>query len=169
MAWHFRNARPRKDALLVMHKAPYRDAVTDLIAAAGNVDVFPILGNDPNHRWAGFGGSEIDLWCPWLTLRLVRRFCLGGSYRFVVWPAYMPHWLLIPICVTALLGKRYAISLDTIKESCGRFGKMVKRYIFTRAEFLWVPGKAARRFLEEEYGISGDKIVEGLYEIPYGR
>lgn len=161
-SWGGCPARPHA-AILVMHRAPYRDPVLDFLAKRGLVDVFSIFDHDRGHVWAGFRRDASALAGRCLVVRLLSRFVLSRRYGTVVWPAYHPWWLTLPIVVSAILGRRYGLTSDTKEENGGRFAQTLKRYIHRRAAFVWVPGEAARVFLSERYGVSEDRVVDGLF------
>lgn len=71
----------------------------------------------------------------------------------------------MPIFVSALIGKRYAITSDTKEENGNAFSRTVKRFIFRRAAFIWTPGQAGRRYLAERMGVADNRIVEGLFTV----
>lgn len=161
-SWGKCPARPRA-AILVMHRAPYRDPVLDSLVQQGLVDVFSVFDHDKGHAWAGFRNDVPSLSGRGLVVRLLSRFVLSRHYRTVVWPAYHPWWLTLPIAVSAILGRRYGLTSDTKEENGGRFAQTLKRYIHRRAAFVWVPGNAARIFLSERYGVSKGRIADGLF------
>ena len=154
-----------RSAVLVMHQAPYRDPVLDRLAQQDHVDVFSIFDHDKGHAWACFRNDVPSLAGHGLVVRLLFRFALSRRYKMVVWPAYHPWWLTLPIAVSALLGRRYALTSDTKEENGDRFARMLKRFIHRRAAFVWVPGHAARAFLSERYGVPNDRIVDGLFTV----
>ena len=174
---HFRNTRRHSElkrvAIFEMHPAPYREPVLSRIAAMSSLDVDVVsnLSVDPGHVWAGLGRHQMSLYRGNGFAALVRtlwQFVISSRYDFVCWSAYYPYWLTIPQFICALLGKCYAVALDTTTEDGGRFSKFVKRLIFSRARFLWVPGLATRRFLEKNYHIPSGRIVEGVYAVESG-
>lgn len=155
LSWHFRNAAPRKNAVIIMHPAPYRDPVCNILSREG-VEVAPIYGQDPNHPWAfGRVGALKTLW----------PYALSGDYRFVVWTAYWPLRFLMPIMVRLLLRREYAIAVDTTVETGGRIARAIKCIIFRKAKFIWVPGCAAHKYIVDNYRIPEDRLVDGLYQI----
>lgn len=150
---------------MVIHRAPYRDPVIDALEKTGEVDSFSIHATDGGHRFAHFKDDVAALFGRGLVFRLLRKFVLSRRYGLVIWPAYYPRWLTLPILVSAVLGRRYAISLDTNTELGGAFTRFLKRYMFQHADFLWVPGASSRTYLMDEFGVEGDRIVEGLYVV----
>ena len=165
-----------KVAVVLTHPAPYRDAVLKLLKACNGIEVeaICIFSRDFGHPDMGLGedGGAIAKGCNTLypglfdgirvAWRLTRRFSARG-YEFVVWPAYAPWWLTLPVALRAMLGRRYAIALDTVRNSGGWLSRLIKLYLFDNATFLWVPGAASRKYLVANYGIADKKIVGGLY------
>lgn len=155
----------KRAAILIMHRAPYRDPVLDRLARLCPVDVFAIYPSDKGHAWAGFKNDVPALAGCGVVLRLLKKFVFSRRYSIVVWPAYHPCWLTLPIVLSAFLGKRYALTSDTKEENGGRFSQMIKRYIFRHAVFVWTPGEAACRFLTAIYGIPPERLLRGLYVV----
>lgn len=165
-----------KVAVVITHPAPYREAVLKRLKADSRleVDIVSIFSSDFGHPDMELGddrgaiAAEVKTLYPGffsgikIAWRLLRRFW-GRRYDFVIWPAYAPWWLTIPVAIRAFLGRRYAIALDTVRESCRCFSRAIKRWLFEKAEFLWVPGLASRKYLVSSYGVTGTKIVSGLY------
>jgi len=153
----------------VMHPAPYRQPVLDQICSAGvfDVDVLSNRALDVGHAWAGFGEANGALYRGngiAALFRALGRYVFSQKYDFVCWSAYHPYWLTLPIVLSALMGKKYAIALDSVREEGGGWlARKIKKLIFGRASFLWVPGLASRRFLQDGYGIPAGRIVEGVY------
>ena len=166
-----------KVAILRIHPAPYREPVLRRLVedVRFTVESFSIVGEDGGHAGMGLGSDRRPLAGVRhladlafgdgirLAIRLLRRFVFSRDYSCVVWPAYCPWWLTLPILASAISGRRYAVSLDTVRDTSRFVGRAFKRLIFRRAAFLWVPGQAARRYLREQYGIPAEKIVTGLY------
>lgn len=141
-------------AILVKHRAPYRDPVIRCLEETGKIDSFAWLGKDDGHADVGFATDARRF--PWCGLH---------RYAFVVWPAYHPWPFTLALVLSALCGCRYAVSSDTNAENGNAFARMIKRFIFRRAEFVWVPGMSARHFLETHYAIGKERIVSGLYVV----
>lgn len=170
-----------KVALLLMHPSPYRDDVAKRLLADGrfSLDVFYLFGEDFGHAGMGLGEAADPLAGKMVTLhpsgfaalrlmwRLVRRFAVGGKHDLVVWPAYAPWWLTVGVVLRAMLGRKYGLSLDTTRERCGWFSRVIKRFVFSRAQFLWVPGMASQKFLVQDYGVDEEKIVQGVYSCEF--
>lgn len=155
----------RRAAILIMHRAPYRDPVLDRLARQCLVDVFAIYPNDKGHLWAGFKNDVPVLAGRGLVFRLLRKFVFSRRYLTVFWPAYHPWWLTLPITLSAFLSKRYVLTSDTKEENGGRFSRMIKQYVFRRAIFIWTPGEAACRFLVANYGVPPEHLLRGLYVV----
>ena len=165
-----------KAAVILTHPAPYREAVLKRIKEDTRIQIDSpsIFSCDFGHHDMGLGEDSAAIaadvqtlyprFCDGLKVawRLIRRFS-GRKYDFVVWPAYAPWWLTFPVAVRAAFGRRYAIALDTVREAGGLFSRAVKSWFFRKADFLWVPGLAARKHLVGHYGVPGKKIVGGLY------
>ena len=170
-----------KVALLLMHPSPYRDAVAQRLLADGrfSLNVFYLFGEDFGHSGMGLGETAAPLSGKTTTLhpsgfaalrlmwRLVWRFAVGGKHDLVVWPAYAPWWLTVGVVIRAMLGRKYGLSLDTIRERCGWFSRTIKRFVFSRAQFLWVPGAASQKFLVKGYGVDERKVVQGVYSCEF--
>ena len=164
-------------AVMRIHPAPYREPVLHKLGEDGRfeVDAFSIVGEDGGHSGMALGIDDRPLAgvrCMSaitgitgvrLAVRLLKRFVFSRRYSYVVWPAYFPWWLTAPILADAFLGRRYAVSLDTVRDSGGAICRWIKRFIFRRAAFLWVPGAASCRYLHDMYGIPQDRIASGLY------
>lgn len=157
--------RACRAAILVIHRAPYRDPVLDRLVRRCPVDLFSVYPNDKGHDWAGFRNDVPVLAGRGLVLRLLKIFVLSRRYSTVVWPAYHPWWLTLPIVVSAFLGKRYGLTSDTKEENGGCLSRWIKSYVFQRAAFIWVPGDAACRFLVQQYNIPPERLVRGLYVV----
>ena len=160
--------RERPSVILVKHRAPYRDPVVAAVERRGGVRSFALFDNDRRHAWAGFARDGMALAGRWLALRLLREFVFSWKYAIVVWPAYHPWWLTLPILLSALTGRRYAVTADTKEENGGWLSCLVKRFIFRRAEFIWTPGGAARRYMETCMGVRAGNIAEGLFLVDSG-
>lgn len=170
-----------KVVLLLMHPSPYRDIVAELLRSDGrfSLDVFYLFGEDFGHPGMGLGEAVEPVAGKTATLhprgfsalrlmwRLVWRFAVGGKHDLVVWPAYAPWWLTMGVVLRAMLGRKYGLSLDTTKERCGWLSRTIKRCVFSRAQFLWVPGEASQKFLVQGYGVDGRKIVQGVYSCKF--
>lgn len=154
-----------RSLILIKHRAPYRDPVLRVLERDGDVDSISLFDNDVRHDWAGFVRDHKALFGAAGNSRLLWRFVFGREYGTVMWPAYHPWWITLPIFVSALTGKRYAITSDTKEENGNPFSRMVKRFIFRRAAFIWTPGQAGRRYLHERMGVSDNQIVEGLFTV----
>ena len=152
-------------AVLVMHRAPYRDPVLDRLKKLGSVDLFSIYPNDRGHDWAGFKNDVPVLAGRGRVVRLLKMFVFSRRYSVVVWPAYHPWWLTLPIVMSACLGRRYGLMSDTKEENGGRLSRWIKRIVFRHAAFIWVPGEASSRFLAQHYGVPPDRVVRGLYVV----
>ena len=152
-------------AILVKHHAPYRDPVLEALKSRGGIDVYAVFDQDRRHDWAGFAQGEKALNGRFLLLRLIWKFVLIRRYEFVLWPAYYPWRLTLPILLSALLHRHYALTSDTKDENGGAVSRMVKRFLFGHADCVWVPGRAARHYLVEKMGVKDDRIVEGLYVV----
>lgn len=163
-------------ALLLTHPAPYREpVVTKLKHIFGaSLTVCSLFGEDFGHSELGLGVERKPLissktqylhgWSAFIACsRLVTKFGLSRRFDFVIWPAYAPWWLTIPILIRTLLGKKFAVCLDTTRDSGGWWSRKIKGLIFKRPQFLWVPGVASKRYLHDGYSVSNDKVVEGLY------
>lgn len=165
-----------KAAVILMHHAPYREAVLRILKDDTRIQIEApsIFSCDFGHHDMGLGEDSAAIAADVPTLyprfidglkvawRLTRRFA-NREYDFAVWPAYAPWWLTFPVAVRAALGRRYAIALDTVREAGGWFSRVIKSWLFRKADFLWVPGLASRKYLVGHYGVSGNKIVCGLY------
>lgn len=171
-----------KAALLLMHPSPYRDAVAKRLRedARFSLDVFYLFEEDFGHSGMGLGeaaeplaGKTATLYPSGLAaLRLMWRlawlFAVRGTYDFVVWTAYAPWWLTVGVVLRAMLGREYGLSLDTTRgKNCCWLSQVVKRFVFSRAKFLWVPGVASRRFLVQGYGVDDRRIIQGVYSCEF--
>lgn len=154
-----------RSVILIKHRAPYRDPVLRVLERDGDVDSISLFDNDTRHDWAGFVRDRKALFGAAGGSRSLWRFVFGREYGTVVWPAYHPWWITLPIFISALIGRRYAITSDTKEENGNPFSRMVKRFIFRRAAFIWTPGQAGRRYLIERMGVADDRIVEGLFTV----
>ena len=163
-------------AIVLMHPAPYREPVIARIKEeyGYGMSVLSLFAEDFGHAGNGLGDESSPIIqsktlyphgiaALKACIRLCSMFALSRTFDFVVWPAYAPWWLTVPILIRLLLGKKFAVCLDTAHDAgCWRSRK-VKRHIFRRARFLWVPGEASKRYLQTVYSVPSDKIVEGLY------
>lgn len=163
-------------AVILTHPAPYREPVVAKLKTrlAANMAVYSLFGEDYGHSELGLGtedkpliASKTQFLNGWEALAsccsLVAKFCLSGRFDIVIWPAYAPWWLTIPVLIRALLGKKFAVCLDTTHDTGGRLSKKIKGCIFKRACFLWVSGEASKLYLQTSYSVLDYKIVEGVY------
>lgn len=163
-------------AVILTHPAPYREpVVSELKRRFGSaLNVYSLFGEDFGHSDLGLGTENKPLIASktqnlhgWdalaISCRLVAKLGLFSRFDFVIWPAYAPWWLTIPILIRSLLGRKFAVCLDTTHDAGSWFSKKIKEYIFRKARFLWIPGEASRRYLQTDYSVSDDKIVKGLY------
>ena len=163
-------------AIVLMHPAPYREPVIARLKekAGHGISVFSLFAEDFGHAGNRLGDESRPI-IKSTTLyprgfaalkaciKLCARFARSRKFDFVVWPAYAPWWLTVPVVLRSILRQKGAVALDTVRESGGWFQRKIKGYIFRRAKFLWVPGDASRKYVMEHYGIDASRIVEGLY------
>lgn len=168
-------------ALLLMHPSPYRDVVAKRLQADArfSLDVLYLFGEDFGHVGMGLGETPEPLAGKTATLhprgfaalrlmcRLAWRFAVSRRYDLVVWTAYAPWWMTVGVVLRAMMGREYALALDTTRENCGKLARAIKGYAFSRAKFLWVPGEASGKFLSKGYGIDEQRIVQGLYSCEF--
>ena len=169
-------ANGRRVAIIQFHPAPYREPVASRLFGREGLDVslFNLFGEDYGHSRMGLGtdGGPISrsptmhprgFSAVRLAWRLIFGFALNRKYDFILWPAYAPLWLTVPLLICAMFGRNYAIALDTVRESGGRRSRRIKAFLLRHAQFLWVPGKASRNYLVENYGVPAETIVIGQY------
>lgn len=154
-----------RTAVLVVHRAPYRDPVLDRLCNRCQIDLFSVYPSDKGHDWAGFKNDVPVLSGRGCLMHLLKMFVFSRRYSTVVWPAYHPWWLTLPIVISAFAGKRYGLMSDTKEENGGPLSRWIKRIVFRHAAFIWVPGKAASRFLSRHYGVPPARLVRGLYVV----
>lgn len=163
-------------ALVLTHPAPYREAVVARLKTrlGVNLHIYSLFGEDYGHSELGLGiedkpliQSKTQYLNGWKAIiaccKLLRIFGLFRQHDLVIWPAYAPWWLTIPILFRFFIRKKSAVCLDTTRESGGLIAKKIKGFIFRNAWFLWVPGAASKQYLQTGYSIHRDTIVEGLY------
>ena len=162
-------------AFISNHPAPYRDSfIAKLVEKLGEgIEVFSELPFDPGHSFWNLKPQlySADVLVPngvshWMVfLRLLRRFVFG-DYDIVFWPGLSKWYILIPMYISALLGKKFAFTADTVHQrETSWLARRIKSYIAHCSTLILVPGKAGRLFWLNEFGISSDKIIIGAYAL----
>ena len=162
-----------KLAFISRHPAPYRDEfIGRLVKTEGlSVDVFSELPFDEGHAFWGLkeppyraeiiakeGVGKVRL-----CFRMLRRLVFGG-YDFVVYPGHQSIYLIVPMLVGALLGRRYCLCADSVRLYNRMWIKdLIKKFVIRKAEFVFVPGECGKRFFMQTFGIAAEKICTGLY------
>lgn len=170
-----------KIALQLMHPSPYRDIVASKLqgSKAFELDIAYLFSEDYGHANNGLGktvdaiaGDSRTLYPKGflafrLMWRLLKRFVFGDKYDLVIWTAYAPWWITLPIVARAAFGKNFAIAIDTVSDDCGWLAHRIKHFVLSRAKFLWVPGEASKRFLTDNYRIDSGNIEYGVYSCEF--
>lgn len=170
-----------KIAFISMHPAPYRDALIGKFIQLfhGDVDVFNLYGSDVGHRFWSLSAPEYTTKCIVaesqrisqlrLAFRLLRMFVISRKYDCVVWPGYVEWSVRFAILMSALLRRKYILSIDSVKQPrVARITFAIKKWMINRAVLLFVPGKASRTFLMETFAAQGARIVCGAYALDGG-
>ena len=164
-----------KLAFISRHPAPYRDEfIGRLVKTEGlSVDVFSELPFDEGHAFWGLkqppyraeiiakeGVGKVRL-----CFRMLRRLVFGG-YDFVVYPGHQSIYLIVPMLVGALLGRRYCLCADSVRLYNRMWLKnLIKKFVIRKAEFVFVPGECGKRFFVQTFGVAAEKICTGLYSL----
>lgn len=165
-----------KIAFISNHPAPYRDEFLARFVKVQGLDVrvFSLYPNDTGHAFWNLKKPEYDaevlgqydepngrvLW------RLLRKFVFASRYDLVVWPGFFCAYLLVPILLCAILGKKYAYMADSVRQpKISKLGFAIKRFIARHAAFVFVPGEASVRFFHETFGLPRERIVKGAYAL----
>ena len=162
-----------KLAFISRHPAPYRDEfIGRLVRAEGlSVDVFSELPFDEGHAFWGLKQppyraetiAKEGVGKSRLCFRMLRRLVFGG-YDFVVYPGHQSIYLIVPMLVGALLGRRYCLCADSVRLYNRMWIKdLIKKFVIRKAEFIFVPGECGKRFFMQTFGIAAEKICTGLY------
>lgn len=164
-----------KMAFISNHPAPYRDSfIGELVDKLGDeIEVFSEMPFDPGHSFWDLEKVRYEteiLVRPGMgkaaaLLMFLRRFVFG-KFDFVVWPGLMKVYTVIPILLSAVLGKKYAFAADTVKQrKTSWLAYRIKRFIARRASLILVPGKAGADFWRNEFGVAESRILFGAYAL----
>ena len=163
-------------AFISNHPAPYRDSFIGYFIKYANatIDVFSELSYDPGHMFWNLEEKSfykkdalVSAKDSFLrtTMNFIRRFVVG-EYDLVVWPGLLKPYVVIPILLSALLGKRFVFSADTVEQrKVSWLAHKIKRYIARKAMFVFVPGKAGQHFWMHEFGLPKENIIVGSYAL----
>lgn len=161
-------------AFISNHPAPYRDEFLARLSAAGTfeVDIYNLFSYDSGHAfWA--------LESPRYRMKTIAKYgefsliiffklvhIVFGKYGLVVLPG-LQHWYLqVLAMLAALTFRRYALCADSVAQgSMSRIKYWIKRFVFNRAEFIFVPGNASVNFFMSEFGVPRDRLQKGLYAL----
>ena len=165
-------------AFISMHPAPYRDALIERLVGSftGEIDVFHLYDSDVGHKfWAlsepkyratcivGNGDNVSQLQ---LLLRLLRLFVFIKKYDCVVWPGYVQWSVRAALLISALLGRKYVLSIDSVEQPpIGKLAFGIKKWMIKHAVALFVPGEASKVFLMKAFAIPEEKIICGAYAL----
>lgn len=164
-------------AFVSCHPAPYRDAfIARCVDAFGDqMDVYSQYPCDKGHKFADSAKEaprykanvlNKDNYSSVHMLLLVLRLIFYGRYSIVIWPGFMDWYIVFVMWISAILGKPYGFSADTIEQrSISPLKRAVKKFIIKRASLILVPGSKGRDFFISTYGCSESKIVIGCYSL----
>ncbi|MGI6495526.1 MAG: glycosyltransferase [Kiritimatiellia bacterium] len=162
-------------AFISNHPAPYRDAFLSRLVSAmqGQLTVFSELPCDTGHPFWELDKPDYvaEVLVPAGTAKttacyvFMRRFVFG-PYDFVMWPGIMKPYIIIPLIVSAVLGRKYGFVADTVRQRrIPVWARWIKSFIVHRASMIFVPGAAGRAFWMNEYGVSAERICVGAYAL----
>ncbi len=164
-----------KIAYISRHSAPYRDPVLRklLNCPQFELNVYNELPFDKGHSFWDINEHGYDakqLFPPEVgVLSQVRILLMGfvfGDYDFVLYPGFMTSSIVVAMIISALFGRKFGFSADTIKEhSETKLRMFIKRFIVRRASLIFVPGGGGYNFWRREYNVPDDKIVKGAYAL----
>ena len=162
-----------KLAFVSSHPAPYRDSFLRRLVVRKDVDVkvyslsaadrahgfwnleecgykSELIGDDGDHSIACF-------------FRLLFRIILGG-FDVICWPGFSLPCTKAALIACALMRKRYGFCADSIAQpKRSLLSKIIKRFVIKKADFIFVPGKAARDFFVNEFQYPIQRICLGQY------
>lgn len=139
-----------KVAYISRHPAPYRDPVLRELSNCSQfeLNVFNEVSFDKGHSFWDINQHGYEA-APLFPLKmsgveritlLLKKFVFG-DYDFVMYPGFMTTSIVWAMIVSALFGKKYGFSADTIKEHRKTKIRMfIKRFIVNRASLIFVPG-----------------------------
>lgn len=171
-----------KVALISKHPAPYRDALIGALIknSGGAVGAYNLYDSDSGHKFWALAKPEYAVKCIVnagekitgfrLLIRLIKSFVTTSRYDCVVWPGYDEWPVRIAILVSALLGKKYVLSIDSVEQpKVCKLTFAIKRWMVLHAALVFVPGQASKRFLMETFALPESKIVCGVYALDGNR
>lgn len=164
-----------KVAFISNHPAPYRDPLLNRLVKEPSVNtfVYSLFPMDKGHSFWELSHPEYEniVLVPKsksrfiIFLNLLRKFVFG-DFDLVVWPGFLLWYLTASMFVSAILGRRYGFSADTVEQShISRFAFLIKRFIIRRAAIVIVPGKASKKYFAETFGVNPERICEGAYAL----
>ena len=144
-------------AYLSMHPAPYEDAFLSLIDdnQSINTNIFFLVPNAQVHLYwkicaSKYNSTILSDWStPWwkLLVILLRKVVFQNQYDLVLWPGYGNKAVIFAVFISALMGIRYGIKADSIREEKrSMLARLIKKYIIHNADVIFVPGAASREF-----------------------
>lgn len=167
-----------KVAFISMHPAPYRDALIGALVKGldGAVDVYNLYDSDAGHKFWELPKPSYTSKCITdgmsvssrfrLLMRLLKMFVFNARYACVIWPGYVEWPVRIAIITSALLGKKYVLSIDSVEQPpVGKLAFAVKRWMIRRAALVFVPGQASKSFMMGTFAVSESKILCGAYAL----
>lgn len=167
-----------KVAFISMHPAPYRDSLIGALIKSldGVVDVYNLYDSDVGHKFWALSTPSYASKCITegmsgasrlrLLKRLLTMFVFNARYSCVIWPGYVEWPVRMAILISALLGKKYVLSIDSVEQPpIGKLAFAVKRWMIQHAALAFVPGLASKKFLMEKFSVPESKIVCGAYAL----
>lgn len=163
----------KKNLIISMHPAPYRDPVISKIMSTlcfcvgGGVGILYLYNSDPGHTEWNWSTRKVSVFC--------KKFPVVGNVHFglihmvkkyekVLIPGWSPLSCLFLLFYMGISGREFVFSCDTIFFRNDIFHRIIY-YFVKKAAAFYVPGKRTKSALVEQLGIQPDKIFEGSYMI----
>lgn len=165
-----------KFAFISSHPAPYRDELLGRLVKISEIEttVYTEWTFDKFHTYWNLENPpyEINQFAPpkdskiRILWRVLGTFVFG-PYDCVCWNGFPPRlYMMFPLMLSAILGKKYGIYADSVIERHGRgLLHWLKSFIIKRAAFFFVPGNASIKFFSENYGVPLDRFCKGAYAL----
>lgn len=164
-----------KIAFVSNHPAPYRDPFLNRIVKDPRIecDVYSLFPRDAGHAFWNLTRPEYNQTVivpkPRPKLRvffyLLKTF-VWGRYDCTVWPGFLLWYLVLAMFISALLGKRYGFTADTVQQlPISRIAFAIKRFIIRRSSIILVPGVASRDYFVRTFGVDPGIVCLGGYAL----
>ena len=165
-----------KIAIISTHPAPYRDSFLRALVHEDtfDIDVYSLFSYDKGQSYWGLkdgGYHPINLHAErhsliFTTLKLLHLFVFSHKYEFVLWPCWAYKCLKLPIFLSAVLGRKYALGADSVaQEPLMKVLMAIKTYVIKHAQFIFVPGRASQEFFLKQFSLKPNQILLGAYSL----